>query len=138
MLLALACVAVAVVLLAPSFSREVNEFVDSVPGTVQDLQHGLRDATGAKPGEISRRLQDLLRGYADHPLRPSHGCELLPVAGERSECRRDPHGIGGHASREICAELGRLSFGRARARLARTMSDNRASPRRSARIAEVT
>lgn len=69
MLLALACVAVAVVLLAPSFSREVNEFVDSVPGTVQELQHGLRDATGAKPGEISRRLQDLLRGYANHPLR---------------------------------------------------------------------
>lgn len=69
MLLALGCVAMAVVLLAPSFSREVNEFVESVPGTVQDLQHGLRDATGAKPGEISQRLQSLLRGYADHPLR---------------------------------------------------------------------
>ena len=69
MLLALGCLAAAVVLLAPSFSREVNEFVNSLPGTVQQLQHGLRDATGAKPGEISRRLQNLLRGYADHPLR---------------------------------------------------------------------
>lgn len=86
MLLALGFVAGIVVVLAPAFSREINEFVDAIPGTIGDLQRGLRDATGAQPGELSARLQELLRGYADHPLRligpaASVGLGVLTVIG---------------------------------------------------------
>jgi predicted PurR-regulated permease PerM len=86
MLLALACLAAVVALLAPAFSREFNDFVDAIPTTISQLRHELRDATGAQPGEISTRLQRLLRDYADHPQRllepaASVGLGVLTVIG---------------------------------------------------------
>jgi hypothetical protein len=58
-----------VIALAPSFSHEVNEFVNSIPGTIDDLRRTLRHATGDSRSEFSARLQRFLRGYTSHPLR---------------------------------------------------------------------
>jgi predicted PurR-regulated permease PerM len=75
-----------VVALAPSFSHEVNEFVNSIPATIDDLRRTLRHATGDSPSEFSARLQRFLRGYTSHPLRligpaASVGLGVLTVIG---------------------------------------------------------
>jgi predicted PurR-regulated permease PerM len=86
LLLALASLAGIVMLLAPSFSHELNELIDTLPRTVDDLKRALSQATGSRPDEVTQRLQDLLRGYADHPLRllgpaASVGLGVLAVVG---------------------------------------------------------
>jgi predicted PurR-regulated permease PerM len=75
-----------VIALAPSFSHEVNEFVNSIPATIDDLRRTLRHATGDSPSEFSARLQRFVRGYTSHPLRligpaASVGLGVLTVIG---------------------------------------------------------
>ena len=54
-------------LLIPPFVNEVEEFVDDVPGIIDDLGDDLHDLTGADSGEIGDEVQDFLQGFVDDP-----------------------------------------------------------------------
>ena len=54
-------------LLIPPFVDQVEEFVDDVPGIVNDLGEDLHDLTGADSGEIGQEAQDFLQGFVDEP-----------------------------------------------------------------------
>lgn len=54
-------------LLIPPFVDQVEEFVDDVPGIVNDLGEDLHDLTGADSGDIGREAQDFLQGFVDEP-----------------------------------------------------------------------
>ena len=58
-----------VALIIPPFIDQTNQFVDDVPGIVDDLRGQVEDLTGAKPGEISDRVQSFADTYADDPGR---------------------------------------------------------------------
>jgi predicted PurR-regulated permease PerM len=61
----LAVIALVVYLLIPPFVDETNQFVDDVPGIIDHL----RDATGARPGELGDRVQEFAEKYTDDPAR---------------------------------------------------------------------
>ena len=65
----LGAIAVAVVLLIPPFVDETNQFVEDVPGIVDELGDELRDATGTRPGEVGDRVQEFAERYTDEPAR---------------------------------------------------------------------
>ena len=54
-------------LIIPPFIDQTNAFVDDVPGIVNDLRDRVHDVTGAKPGDISDRVQEFAEGYTDDP-----------------------------------------------------------------------
>jgi predicted PurR-regulated permease PerM len=53
----------------PTFVDETQEFVDRVPGIVDDLEERIADITGDRPGEVGDRVRDFLQGYVDEPER---------------------------------------------------------------------
>jgi predicted PurR-regulated permease PerM len=65
----LAVLALLIYLLIPPFIDETNQFVDDVPGIVDNLRDQIHDVTGAKPGEIGDRVQDFAQRYTDDPAR---------------------------------------------------------------------
>lgn len=67
--LGLGVLAGVVALIIPPFIDQTNQFVDDVPGIVDDLRDQVGDLTGAEPGEISDRVQDFADKYADDPGR---------------------------------------------------------------------
>jgi predicted PurR-regulated permease PerM len=58
-----------VYLLIPPFVDETNEFVDDVPGIVDELRDDIGNVTGAEPGEIGDRVQEFAERYTDDPAR---------------------------------------------------------------------
>ena len=48
---------------------EVNHFVDSLPRIVNDLERKVQDVTGAKPGAVAHKAQQIARNYTQHPLK---------------------------------------------------------------------
>ena len=54
-------------LIIPPFIDQTNAFVDDVPGIVDELRDRVHDLTGAKPGDISDRVQEFAEGYTDDP-----------------------------------------------------------------------
>jgi predicted PurR-regulated permease PerM len=56
-------------LIIPSFIDQTNEFVDDVPGIVEDLRDQVHDVTGANPSEIADSVNNFARGYTDDPER---------------------------------------------------------------------
>ncbi|HEX5910829.1 MAG TPA: AI-2E family transporter [Thermoleophilaceae bacterium] len=56
-----------VALIIPPFIDQTNQFVDDVPGIVDDLRDQVADLTGAEPGEISDRVQDFADKQAEDP-----------------------------------------------------------------------
>jgi len=64
---AVGAVAGLLALLIPPFVNEVEEFVDDVPGIIDDLGDDLHDLTGADSGEIGDEVQDFLQGFVDDP-----------------------------------------------------------------------
>jgi len=60
-------VAGVVALIIPPFIDQTNQFVDDVPGIVDELRDQVADLTGAKPGEISDRVQDFADKQAEDP-----------------------------------------------------------------------
>jgi predicted PurR-regulated permease PerM len=85
----LAGVAVIAALLAaiiPVFIDQTNEFVDQVPGIVNDLEKSVADVTGDRPSEVGDKVQHYLRGYTNKPERligplTSIGINIAGVAG---------------------------------------------------------
>jgi predicted PurR-regulated permease PerM len=65
----LAVLGLVIYLLIPPFVHETNQFVDDVPGIVDNLRDQIHDVTGAKPGEIGDRVQDFARKYTDDPAK---------------------------------------------------------------------
>jgi predicted PurR-regulated permease PerM len=65
----LAIFAGVIALLVPSFVSEVNHFVNSLPQIVDDLEKKLQHATGAKPGAVAHKAQEIARSYTHHPLK---------------------------------------------------------------------
>jgi predicted PurR-regulated permease PerM len=62
-------VAVVVALLIPPFSDQTNEFVDDVPGIVEELEDRWIDVTGTEPSELGDRVQRFVRRYTEDPTR---------------------------------------------------------------------
>ena len=69
LLSAVALVALVVALLIPPFVDETNQFVEDVPGIVNDLEQQVDDVTGARPGEAGNRVQDFAERYTEKPER---------------------------------------------------------------------
>ena len=69
LLTGLAVLGVLIYLLIPPFIDESNQFVDDVPGIVDNLRDKIHDVTGAKPGEIGDRVQDFAQRYTDDPAK---------------------------------------------------------------------
>ncbi len=56
-------------LLIPPFVDQTNEFVDAVPGIVDDLGQVVSDVTGEEPEQVGDDVQSFLEGYTDDPDR---------------------------------------------------------------------
>jgi predicted PurR-regulated permease PerM len=69
LMLVLAVLALTLFLLIPPFVDQTNEFVDSVPGVVDDLSADIADLTGNQPNEVGADVQDFIQGYTDNPER---------------------------------------------------------------------
>ena len=65
--LGLGVLAGVVALIIPPFIDQTNQFVDDVPGIVDDLRDQVGDLTGAQPGEISDRVQEFADKQAEDP-----------------------------------------------------------------------
>jgi predicted PurR-regulated permease PerM len=58
-----------IALVVGPFIDQTNEFVDDVPGIVDDLRDQIHDVTGAEPGEIADRVQNFAENYTDDPAK---------------------------------------------------------------------
>ncbi len=67
LLAGLSAIAGLLALIIPPFIDQTNAFVDDVPGIVDQLRDRVHDLTGAKPGDISDRVQEFAEGYTDDP-----------------------------------------------------------------------
>jgi len=54
-------------LIIPPFVDQTNEFVDDIPGIVDDLRDQVHDLTGAEPGDISDGIDNFVEQYTDDP-----------------------------------------------------------------------
>jgi predicted PurR-regulated permease PerM len=66
---AVATIALLIYLLIPPFVDETNQFVDDVPGIVDNLEDQYHDLTGARPGEVGDRIQEFAERYTDDPAK---------------------------------------------------------------------
>ncbi len=58
-----------VALIIPPFVEQTNQFADDVPTIVDELRSQVVNLTGAKPGQVSDRVQDFADKYAQEPGR---------------------------------------------------------------------
>jgi predicted PurR-regulated permease PerM len=56
-------------ILIPPFVDQTNEFIDAVPGIVDDLGQVVSDVTGEEPEQVGDDVQSFLEGYTDDPDR---------------------------------------------------------------------
>jgi predicted PurR-regulated permease PerM len=56
-------------ILIPPFVDQTNEFIDAVPGIVDDLGQVVSDVTGEEPQQVGDDVQSFLEGYTDDPDR---------------------------------------------------------------------
>jgi predicted PurR-regulated permease PerM len=69
LLLGVGTIALVIALLIPPFIDETNQFVEDVPGIVDDLREQVNDLTGARPSEVGDRVQDFAERYTEEPER---------------------------------------------------------------------
>jgi predicted PurR-regulated permease PerM len=62
-------VGVVIALLIPPFTEQTEQFVDDVPGIVDELRDLAADVTGAEPAEFGDRVQDFAQRYTEDPTR---------------------------------------------------------------------
>ena len=62
-----ATVALIVALLIPPFIDQTNEFVDAVPGIVDDLERTYADVTGADATEVGDRVEEFVEKWTNDP-----------------------------------------------------------------------
>ena len=63
----LGVIAGVIALVIDPFIDQTNQFVEDVPGIVDDLRELIGDTTGAQPGEIADRVQEFAENYTDDP-----------------------------------------------------------------------
>jgi predicted PurR-regulated permease PerM len=86
LLLGVAVLAGILALIIPTFVHETNQFVDQVPGIVNDLEKTAGSVTGDRPSEVGDKVQRYLRRYTDHHKKligpvTSIGLSVAGVAG---------------------------------------------------------
>jgi predicted PurR-regulated permease PerM len=86
LLLGVAVLAGVLALIIPTFVHETNDFVDQVPGLVDDLEKTVGSVTGDRPSEVGDKVQRYLKRYTDNPQRligpiTSIGLSVAGVAG---------------------------------------------------------
>jgi predicted PurR-regulated permease PerM len=69
LLAAIAVLALIVGLLIPPFIDQTNEFVEDVPGIVNDLEGYYADVTGQDPGEVGERVEEFVQDWTNEPER---------------------------------------------------------------------
>jgi predicted PurR-regulated permease PerM len=69
LLLGLGAIVGLIALIAPAFSREINQFAASLPSIVNDLRHRLAGITGTSPSHVGRQIQHFINGYTQHPTK---------------------------------------------------------------------
>lgn len=69
LLAGLAVFALLLALVIPPFVNETEQFVDDVPGIVNNLRDRIHDLTGATTDDIGEQVQQFLQGYVDEPER---------------------------------------------------------------------
>ena len=57
----------AIALILPTFTEQMDEFIDAVPEIVDDLERELADVTGAEPAEVGKEIQSHLEDITDDP-----------------------------------------------------------------------
>ena len=62
-----ATVALIIALLIPPFIDQTNEFVDAVPGIVDDLERTYADVTGADATEVGDRVEEFVEKWTNDP-----------------------------------------------------------------------
>ena len=67
LLLGIGTLAAVIALVIPPFVEQTEEFVDSVPATVEDLEALVGDLVGANPTQVGNSVQDFLQHYVDNP-----------------------------------------------------------------------
>jgi len=65
----IAILALLLFLLIPPFIDQTNEFVDTVPGVVDDLSADFANLTGDEPQEVGADVQSFFEGYTENPER---------------------------------------------------------------------
>jgi predicted PurR-regulated permease PerM len=73
-------------LLIPPFIDQTNEFVETVPGVVDDLSADFADLTGDEPQQVGQDVQSFFEGYTENPERflgplTSIGFSIVAVLG---------------------------------------------------------
>jgi predicted PurR-regulated permease PerM len=81
-----AVLALLLFLLIPPFVDQTNEFVEIVPGVVDDLSADFADLTGAEPQQVGHDVQSFFEGYTENPERflgplTSIGFSIVAVLG---------------------------------------------------------
>jgi predicted PurR-regulated permease PerM len=64
-----AVIAIVFWILIPPFVDQTDEFIDAVPGIVDDLGQVVSDVTGEEPEQVGDDVQSFLEGYTDDPDR---------------------------------------------------------------------
>ncbi len=62
-----ASLALIITLLIPPFVDQTNEFVDAVPGIVDDLERTYADVTGADASEVGDRVEEFVEKWTNDP-----------------------------------------------------------------------
>jgi predicted PurR-regulated permease PerM len=62
-------IAVVIALLIPPFADQTDQFIDDVPGIVENLRDQTSHITGDEPTEFGDRVQEFVRRYTDDPTR---------------------------------------------------------------------
>jgi predicted PurR-regulated permease PerM len=65
----IAVVALLITLLVPTFIDQTDEFVDAVPGIVNDLEGTYADVTGEDASEVGDRVEEFVEKWTDDPER---------------------------------------------------------------------
>jgi predicted PurR-regulated permease PerM len=64
-----ATVALLITLLIPPFIDQTNEFVDAVPGIVDDLERTVADVTGEDASDVGDRVEEFVQKWTDDPAK---------------------------------------------------------------------
>jgi predicted PurR-regulated permease PerM len=64
-----ATVALLITLLIPPFIDQTNEFVDAVPGIVDDLEQTVADVTGEDASDVGDRVEEFVQKWTDDPAK---------------------------------------------------------------------
>jgi predicted PurR-regulated permease PerM len=67
LLIGLGAIAGLVALIVPVFTREVNDFVNSLPAISDSLTRRLGRLTGSSPAHITHQIQHFVNSYTQHP-----------------------------------------------------------------------